>query len=102
MNTATSLGAVVDQLGKVKAEIADLKEKEDDLKTDLIASSEKAVEGSLFRATISSSTRATTDYKGILAEIMAGGRVSLKTYNELVEKHTTVGNEIFTVRVVSR
>ena len=44
--------AVVDRLGEVKAEIARLKEVEAELAARLIASGEKEIDGSLFRATI--------------------------------------------------
>lgn len=102
MNTTLNMGDVVDKLGRVKAQIADLTETEKDLKSDLIASCEKVIDGSLFRATISSSVRNQTDYKGIVADLMATGRISMKTYNEIVEKRTTQGDEVFTVRVVAR
>lgn len=52
---------IVDQLGAVKARIAELQAQEQQLKDTLIASGERMVEGDLFRATVCEQTRETRD-----------------------------------------
>jgi hypothetical protein len=92
----------VDELGRVKADIADLESYEKDLKEDLIATGEQAIDGNTFRATVSTSSRTTTDYKAVIADLMATNRISMKCYNESVERHTKKGAEFNTVKVVAR
>lgn len=52
---------VVDDLGQLKAQIADLCTQEKDLKQLIIDNDEPVVNGSLFRATLSYQTRTTLD-----------------------------------------
>jgi hypothetical protein len=92
----------VDELGRVKSDIAELQGYEKDLKEDLVASGEPAIDGRMFRATVSLQSRTTTDYKAVIADLMATGRVSMKVYNESLERHTKVGAEFSTVKVVAR
>ena len=78
----------VDELGRVKADIAVLSDYEKDLKQDLVATGEQAIDGNLFRATVSMQTKTTTDWKAVCAALMASGRVSMKLFNESVEANT--------------
>lgn len=55
------LGALVDQLGKLKAKIAALCEQEKAIKDELVLSRLPNIDGSLFRATISTGERCTLD-----------------------------------------
>ncbi|MGO8915277.1 MAG: hypothetical protein ACLQJR_05165 [Stellaceae bacterium] len=56
-----ALDEVVDQLGHVKAEAAEIKSREDTLKAELVARGVTEAEGALFRATVSEGTRWTLD-----------------------------------------
>lgn len=48
-----NIQVLADELGFIKSQIADLKEKEELLKTKLIEAGQPVVEGSLFRAAVS-------------------------------------------------
>jgi hypothetical protein len=61
-------GALVDELGTVKAQAADLKAREDALKAELIARRVTEAEGALFRATITDATRWTLDTDKVKSE----------------------------------
>jgi hypothetical protein len=65
----------IDQLGAVKAQIAELKELEKQLsakvKGELFESGERALEGDLFRAVLSIATRDVTDWKKIAIDLGA-------------------------------
>jgi hypothetical protein len=63
-----ALGEIVDQLGHVKAEAAEIKAREDALRAELIARGIPEAEGMLFRATISEASRWTLDAERIRAE----------------------------------
>ena len=90
--------AVVDRLGEVKAEIARLKEVEAELAARLIESGETAIDGSLFRATVvTTSESSSLDPKAAeakLRELGVDGRWFSK--NQKVRKGST------SVRVVAR
>ncbi len=75
------LVAVVDELGLIKAQISALKAREDELKEELIASGEAEAEGSLFRATVTQTSRTTTDWKAVAAK--------LEPSRQLITAHTT-------------
>lgn len=57
--TIHDLAPVVDRLGTVKAQISDLTKVESELKQKLIDSGYKEVDGKLFRATVSNTTKET-------------------------------------------
>lgn len=59
--TKASLGAIVDKLGELKAQISELTTQEKDLKAVLVDSGETAIEGDLFRATVSRYTQEVRD-----------------------------------------
>jgi hypothetical protein len=63
-----STGDLADELGAVKAQAAEIKAREDALRTELIARDITEAEGSLFRATISTASRWTLDAERIRAE----------------------------------
>jgi len=65
----TSLADNVDQLGWIKAKIANLKQREDQLKAVIVASGKTAAEGNLFRVTVSRSEVAAIDWKAIAAKM---------------------------------
>lgn len=53
MKNDISPAAIVDRLGHLKAELAELENLEKSLKADLILTGEAAIDGDLFRATVS-------------------------------------------------
>ena len=83
---------LADELGAIKAQIADLKLREAAIKTDLHRIG-GVHEGALFRATVSESIRATVDWKSIAQK--------LKPSRQLVTANTTT-KPVITVRVTSR
>jgi hypothetical protein len=66
------LGEIVDQLGRVKAEAAEIKAREDLLKAELTARGVPEAEGDLFRATVTEACRWTLDAERVKAEMGAG------------------------------
>jgi hypothetical protein len=99
MNTATDsrtmIAATVDRLAQVKAEIARLTAEESSLKDVLIASGEKAIDGTLHRAAVSySEGRTMIDWKTIAERFNPS--------HQLITAHTSTGAPFFTVRVSAR
>lgn len=62
-------GDLADELGGIKAEIADLEEREHALRAELISRGITECEGSLFRATVSQSVRWTLNSKLVKQEM---------------------------------
>jgi len=62
-----ALADIVDELGELKARIADLTKQETKLKAALIASGYAEIDGSLFRATVTWTERATLDSEAVRA-----------------------------------
>ena len=97
-NTIDFTTAIVDRLGDIKAQIADLKKIEADLVERVTAAGEDAIDGRFFRATVSQvAERSSTDPKAMeakLRELGVDGRWFSK--NQKVSKGYT------TVRVVAR
>jgi len=65
------LGDLADQLGTLKAEIADLEAREKTLRDELIRRGVPAIEGALFSAAITGAVRWTLDTKALKAEFGA-------------------------------
>jgi hypothetical protein len=82
---------VVDRLGYLKAQIAELKREENDLKAELIEEGPGAYEGDDYRATVSVTERETLDMKAVREKLTA----------QFIRAHTNV-TEVTTVRVVAR
>lgn len=97
-NTIDLAASVVDRLGQIKAEIAALKGAEANLIAMLANTGDDAIEGNLFRATISQvAERSSTDPKAMeakLRELGVDGRWFSK--NQKISKAYT------TVKVVAR
>ena len=64
-----AIGELVDQLGHVKAEAAEIKAREDALRAELLVRGVTEAEGMLFRASISESTRWTLDAERVKTEM---------------------------------
>lgn len=65
-----NIGTIVDTLGALKAEIAALQERESAIKADLIATGLTAIDGTIFRATLSTTERRSTSAEK-LAKLLA-------------------------------
>lgn len=86
---------IVDQLGRLKAEIAVLQDEEKDLKSKLAASGYQAVDGKNYRASISwQDGRISIDWRAI-AEHYNPSR-------QLVTAHTSKGDPFPVVKVSAR
>lgn len=90
-----NLASVVDELAIIKAQLAELADKEKELKAVLIAAGVSPIEGDLHRATVSLvSGRTSIDWKSI-AEHFSPSR-------QLVTAHTSKGADYHMVRVTAR
>lgn len=89
-----SISETVDQLGQIKAQIAQLEKQEKTLKSILTDSGEKSIEGSLFKASIIfTEGRESIDWKTIAEK--------LNPSYQLINAHKSTGNPFFTVRLSS-
>lgn len=84
---------LADELGLIKAQIAELEEKQKTVRALLIASGESAVEGDLFRASITEAARKEVNWKAIAEK--------LEPSRQLVQAHTRL-NHFPVIRVSSR
>ena len=64
-------GAIADELGTVKAQIADLETREKALRDELIRRGVSAIAGAAYSATITEAVRWTLDTRGVKAEMGA-------------------------------
>ena len=67
-----SVGQIVDELGQVKAEAAEIEMREKALKAALIARGITEAEGALFRATVTEALRETIDADKVKTEMGTG------------------------------
>jgi hypothetical protein len=89
------LAAAVDRLALVKAQLANLKTEEDQLKAVLIEAGQAAIEGTQHRAAVSYCPgRDCTDWHAI-ADHFSPSR-------QLITAHTATGAAFYTVRVSAR
>ena len=89
------LSATVDALAQIKADIARLKTREEELKAALIDSGESVIDGTAHRAALSLCPgRELVDWKTV-AERAGASR-------QLITAHTTQGEAFYTVRVSAR
>jgi hypothetical protein len=97
MNNATLdvLGGIVDRLAEVKAQIAQLRDEEDNLKQVLVESDQTVIEGTEHRAALSWVCGSlVTDWKAV-AEQLAPSR-------QLVRAHSRMGADRVCVRISAR
>lgn len=88
---------LVDELGRLNAKVADLIVRIDEIKSTLKESGYGEVEGRLFRATISESSKPVTNYEKVFKALKApASRVTT-----MLERYTT-HTKFQTVRVYSR
>lgn len=95
MKNDNILGHIVDKLAQVKAQIADLKIDEQNLRQDLIESGESVIDGVYHRAAISESEgKVTVDWKAIA--------MHFNPSRQLIKAHSSQGDDYVTVRVSAR
>lgn len=93
--TTQTLAAIVDRLGTLKAVAAQVAEESEILKGELILAGVPAIDGGLFRATVSHCPgRETTDWKALA--------LAMGATDKLVAAYTTQGTPFTTVRVSAR
>lgn len=93
--TTQTLSAIVDRLGALKAVAAQVAEESEILKGELILAGVPAIDGGLFRATVSHCPgRETTDWKALA--------LALGATDDLVAAYTTQGTPFTTVRLAAR
>jgi hypothetical protein len=85
----------VDKLAQIKAQIADLRAQEDELKQLLIDSGLSAVDGTMHRATISEVTgKETTNWMAIA--------MKFNPSRQMIRAYTTPNEAYFSIRVFGR
>ncbi len=87
------VAGLADELGFIRAQMADLKNREKDIRDIMIASGVKALEDDTFRALVVESIRTMIDWKAVAAK--------LKPTRQLVTAHTTE-KEVISIRVNAR
>ena len=60
---------IADRLGDIKAKIAELRDKESELKDELIESGVDSAEGKLFRVTVTHHVVTNVDYRGLMEKL---------------------------------
>jgi hypothetical protein len=86
-------GRLVDDLGELRAQIADLQDRAKRLESVLRESGDGTYQGALFRATVTTSERSSTAWKTV-AEKAGASR-------QLITAHTST-KEVTTLRVTAR
>jgi hypothetical protein len=96
MNTTNTaeLAAAVDQLAHIKAQLAALKTKEDELKAVLAAAGPDVIEGTEHRAAISITARTAIDWQAIAQH--------LNPSRQLITAHTKEGAPFAVVRISAK
>ncbi len=92
--TPDDLTYAVDTLADIRAQIAELKAREDTFKAVLIAAGHAAVDGTAHRAAISNDKRTTTDWQAIATKLNAS--------RQLIKAHTKTGEPFPVVRLYAR
>lgn len=93
--TAQTLAAIVDRLGALKAVAAQVADESEILKGELILAGVPAIDGGLFRATVSHCPgRDSVDWKALA--------LALGATDDLVAAYTTQGTPFTTVRLTAR
>lgn len=87
------VAGLADELGSIRAQQADLKDREREIRTTLIASGIEVFEDDIFRALVVESLRTTIDWKSVAAK--------LKPSRQLVTSHTSE-KEVISIRVSAR
>jgi hypothetical protein len=91
--TRKDLVGLADELGNIRATMADLKDREGQIRNTFISAGIKAFEDEQFRAVVVESLRTMIDWKAVAAK--------LKPTRQLVTAHTTE-KEVISIRVSAR
>lgn len=92
--TAPTLAEQVDQLGQIKAAQAELQTEYDRIRAELEDAGLPEIDGHQYRATFSTSTRTTTDWRSIAERF--------KPSAQLIRRHTTTSEATTACRVTAR
>ena len=87
------VAGLADELGAIRAQQADLKDREREIRATLIESGIEVLEDDIFRALVVESMRTMIDWKAVAAK--------LKPSHQLVTAHTTE-KEVVSIRVSAR
>lgn len=87
----SNIAPLVDELGQLRAEMADLEKRASAIKETLIEAGIGAYEGNTFRATVSKSTRNTLDLEAVREKLSP----------QFIRSHTK-SSPVISVRVVAR
>ena len=87
------LVGLADELGNIRAQLADLKDREGQIRNTFIKAGIKALEDEQFRAVVVESLRTSIDWKSVAAK--------LDPSRQLVTAHTTE-KEVISIRVSAR
>lgn len=85
---------MVDTLATIRAEIAELKGREDIYKAALIAAGHAAIDGTNHRAAVITEQRTTTDWQAIATKLNAS--------RQLITAHTSTGEPFYKIRLSAR
>lgn len=92
--TPEDLIYAVDTLADIRAQIAELKAREDTFKAVLIAAGHAAVDGTAHRAAVISEQRTATDWQAIATKLNAS--------RQLITAHTSTGEPFYKIRLSAR
>ena len=92
--TPDELIEMVDTLAKIRADIAELKSREDIYKAALIAAGHPAIDGTYHRAAVIQETRTSTDWQAIATKLNAS--------RQLITAHTSTGEPFYKIRLSAR
>lgn len=93
MNDNSELIGLADELGRIRAKMANLKDREAEIREIMLDAGVDALEDKIFRAVVVESLRTTVNWKAVAAK--------LKPSRQLVTAHTTE-KEVFSIRVNAR
>lgn len=86
MTNEDLISSTIDELGQLKAQIAELKKREDELKDILESAGITKAEGELFRVSITESVRETLDMEAVRAKLSP----QFIRAHVIITKYTTV------------
>lgn len=93
MSNEIEVTGLADELGAIRAQQADLKDREREIRNTLIEAGIEVLEDDIFRALVVASLRTTIDWKEVAAK--------LKPSRQLVTAHTSE-KEVISIRVSAR
>lgn len=105
LDPTLNVAELVDNIGYLKADIAERETREKALRDFIVALGAGAYDGEVFRATVSVADRTTIDWKGIAETLKPSLRLPRDKWSdqivEMVDNHTAA-KPVTTLRVVAR